>query len=318
MPWGVAAAAVAAGGSYLSAKESKKGSKTSEPGYLQDAEKDALSKASTISERQYTPYDGDRVAGLSANEQSASNLARSGSDQARSMYGKASDSLGSMEDYSSSALEKYQSPYIEGVLQPQIREQNTAYGQARTKLLNSKAGAFGGDRAALEESQLEKGHRQAISDVTGKTYSDAFQNAQSAFFTDQNRKVAASDAYNRVGGNLSALNTSEIQDLMATGGVGRMIDQGVLDSKYSSFLEARDWDVNNLQPLLSTISASKGGNSSSTQVGGGAGAFGQALGAAATVAGAYFGAKNDQPNTTPEPVQISNPGGNGLGRELGL
>lgn len=286
MPWGVAAAAVGAAGTYLGAKEGNKQSQ-SEPEWLQRSEKNALGKAEDISNRAYVPYKGRRVAELSGNEATASNLARFGNDESRDLIRRGASQLEGIKDYSAENLQPYQNPYTEAVLKPQLRELNRNYGQQRSRLLNSKAGAFGGDRAALEESALERGHRESIADVTGKTMSDSFLNAQQAFFADNNRRIAASDAFARAGGNLADLNKSQIQDLMATGGLTRMLEQAQLDTKFSDFLEKRDWDINNLDPLLKAITASKGGNIT-TERNDGAGAWGQALGAAATIAGAYF------------------------------
>lgn len=255
------------------------------PAWLESGSKQAVQMGENIANRTYTPYTGERVAGLAGNERSASNLARYGADESRQLYGEAEGQLGSMEDYSGSALAKYQNPYTEAVLQPQLRDLNTQYGTARTQLLNSKAGAFGGDRAALEESQLEKGHRQAIADTTGKTYSDAFLQGQQAFFQDQNRKIASAQALEQVGGQIDQLNRGQVQDLMATGGTDRLLQQANLDFDYGQFIENRDWDVTNLQPLLASLQVPHTTTTESKQSGG---AFGQILGAAATVAGAYF------------------------------
>lgn len=284
MPWGVAAAAVAAGGSYLSAKQQAKGSKTSDPPWVQEASRTALDKATTISNRQYTPYAGQRVAGLSRNELSAEDMARS--TEGRSYLDKAGGELGKMQDFSSSALERYKNPYIESVLQPQLREQNTAYQREKSALANSKADARGGDRQVLAQSALQRNHMQNITDVTGKTNADAYTAATQAFFQDQDRHARAAQAYQSLGGDVSRMNTQQIQDLMATGGTRRLLEQADLDFDYQQFTENRDWDTNNLEPLLNAISASKG--VSRTTTGPQASPWGQALGAAATVAGMYY------------------------------
>src|SRR5262245_22653584 len=287
MPWAVAAAAVAAGGAYLSADKQAKAVKGagSDPYYVEQGKKSAIERAERIADKPYTPYTGQRVAGITGNETEASQLARTGGEKARGFFDQAGSKLGELKDYSKENLDAYTNPYIESVLQPQLREQNADYERSRSKLLNSDAGAWGGDRAAFSASELERTHRNAIADVTGKTYSDAFGNAQQAFFADQDRKMRAADSYRALGGDVTRMNTQQIQDLMATGGVQRMLSQADLDFDYQQFVENRDWDTNNLEPLLKAISVSKGAPLSSKS---GPSPWGQALGAAATVAGMYF------------------------------
>lgn len=295
MPWGVAAAAVAAGGSYLSAKQSAKGAKTSDPPWVQDAARSAIDKATVISNRSYTPYAGQRVAGMSGNEQQAESMSRD--TTGRSYLEQAGSKLNSMEDFSSSALERYKNPYIESVLQPQLREQNRAYDSERSRLANTKSASRGGDRGVLAESALQRNHMENITDTTGKTYASAHDAATSAFFNDQDRKMRAAQSYQSLGGDVARMNTQQIQDLMATGGTRRLLEQADLDFDYQQFTEAQNWDTNNLEPLLNSISTAKGVSRTST--GPQANPWGQALGAASTVAGMYFtgniGSKSSSP-----------------------
>jgi hypothetical protein len=124
--------------------------------------------------------------------------------------------------------------------------------------------------------------------MVGDAYSKAYTNAQSAFFQDQSKKINAGNALAAVGNDTSKLNTQQIQDLMATGGLQRVLGQKQLDFNYQQFVENRDWSVNNLQPLLSSINAAKGTQSQTSNFGPPANVAGTAIGAAATIAGAYF------------------------------
>lgn len=286
MPWAVAAAAVAAGGSYMSAKEANKGSKVSgDPAYVESAKQTALDKAKAISDKPYTPYTGQRVADISGNERQASELSRTGGDKALGYMDQAGSELGKLSEFSGDAISKYTNPYIESVLQPQLREANTTYEKERNRLNNSKAGALGGDRGAFAESELERTHQQNVADLTGKTYAEAFESAKSSFFNDQDRHIRAGQAYQSLAGDTSRMNTQQIQDLMATGSTDRLLSQAKLDFNYQQFTENRDWDTTNLKPLLDAIGAAKG---TPLQDNNKASPWGQAIGAAATVAGAYF------------------------------
>jgi len=283
MPWGVAAAAVAAGGSYMSSKNANKGNKR--PSYMTEGENYAVDRARNIAERPFQAYTGQRVAGMSGNEQQASELARSGTDKATGFMDQAGSELGKISDFSGEEIDKYTNPFIERVLSPQLRVANEEYDRNRASLLNSKAGALGGDRAAFQESELTRNHLNNVSDLTGKTYAEAFESAKSSFFQDQDRHMRASQAYQSLGGDVSRMNTQQIQDLMATGGVDRLLKQADLDFDFSEFARAQGWDTQNLQPLLDALGTGQGGERNRPAE---SSPWGAALGAAATVAGAYF------------------------------
>src|SRR5690554_2500475 len=129
MPWGVAAAAVAAGGSYYSTKESNK--KNARPSHIVDAEKFAVERGREIADRPYQAFSGQRVAGLSGNERMASQLARTGQDEARGYIKQAGDRVSQLGSFADADISAYTNPYIDAVLQPQLREANRAYDRSR-------------------------------------------------------------------------------------------------------------------------------------------------------------------------------------------
>lgn len=299
MSWvAVGSAAASIGGSLLS----KKSSKTKDPKYLRQAKEGLVSRSTELSNRPYREYGGERVAGLSDNEKKALGIAGSTSADARRDFGKAESALdASTTEYSTSALDKYKNPYVDAVLQPQIREQNKQYEQAKTALGNSKAGAFGGDRQALARSALEKNQMEAVNDITGRTYKEAFDAANQNFFNDAQRKQNAASSYQRLGEGVANLDKNDIQNLMATGGVQRLLKQAGLDAKYADFIENRDWDVNNLDTLIKGIQGASGGNSTTTTKMDRGQVVSNIIGAGATLAGAYFTGKAGEL----DPVDIS-------------
>lgn len=257
---------------------------------LYQARDDLLRRATELADRPYEAYRGQRVAGTSRNEQQASELARTGSNQARGYLDQAGKKISALKTFDQADLEGYTNPYVDAVLTPQLRELNRQYERDRTSLLNSKAGAWGGDRVAFMESELGRRHGELISDITARAHSDAFDRATQLWSADQDRQLRAAEALRAVGGDVARLNRDQIQDLMATGGVERLLRQAELDFDYSQFLENRDWSVSNLEPLLRAIGVASGVPFSSPQ---GqvstAGGWGQALGAATTLAGMFFG-----------------------------
>jgi hypothetical protein len=289
MSWVAAAGAAVSVGSALLSKPSSSSSSTKDPTYLSNAKQDLVSRGETLSNREYTPYTGNRVQGLSDNEQQASELAKQTGQQTKDLTDKATSQLdASTEAYSGDALKKYMNPYTDSVLKGNLRTQNEQYDREKTALTNSKAGAWGGDRSAFAASELEKNQMNATADISNKTYKDAFDEANKNFFTDKARQQTAATAYERTAGDITQMNQSEVQALMATGGTERLLKQAGLDQQYSTFLEKRDWDVNNLDTLIKSIQGASG-NTTTTKTGDKNGAVGQALGAGVTLAGMYFG-----------------------------
>ena len=82
--------------------------------------------------------------------------------------------------------------------------------------------------------------------------------------------------------------SNEMNNLLVTGGLRRQLEQVGLDFDYMQFVEARDWDITNLQPLLAALSTVPYSETQTTTEETSGGTFQAVLGAAATVAAAYF------------------------------
>lgn len=208
--------------------------------------------------------------------------------KASSLLDTAAGDIQGIKQYNTENLKSYMDPYVSSVLTPQLEQENIDYNTQKSALANNKAGAFGGDRAALAQSGLDYAHKQTIAGDVGNAYSKAFTNAQQAFFQDADKQMKAAQGLQAVSGDVSKLNEQQFQDLMSSGGLTRALGQKQLDFNYNQFIEQRDWSVNNLQPLLSAIDASKGTTRNTSTFSGPSSAAGQAIGAAATIAGAYF------------------------------
>lgn len=270
-------------------------------GSKKGATKSLLQRAEALADRPYTPYEGQRVAGMTDNERQASQLARTGNPEAKSYLDKAGSAIDdSLQEFNSDNLGRYVNPYKDAY----TKTENDEYDRQNSALLNSKAGAFGGDRAAFASSELNRTHLANLTDIDAKAYDQA----TSAFFNDATRKQNAAQAYQSVAGDISQLNRQQIQDLMATGGLERTLNQANLDFDYQQFTEARDWDVNNLEPLLRALGTTgqpganpKGDNTAA------------AIGAAATIAGAYFQAGGGGGSGSSTPASTSASSGDYVG-----
>lgn len=96
------------------------------------------------------------------------------------------------------SIKSYMTPYLDQVLQPQIREINEALQGGRRDLGAGAqmSGAFGDARHGIMETGLYDTAMQNISDVTGRTMADAWSEAMALRSGDRSAKLAV-DTSNR-------------------------------------------------------------------------------------------------------------------------
>ena len=116
----------------------------------------------------------------------------------------------------------YMNPYLREALDPQLKELQRQ--QAIRRVDNAgrltKAGAYGGGRQAIMESELNRAYLDKAADVTGRGYAAAFDKGREQFNREQDLGLRAQDLTNRYG--LDALRQqllagSTQQDITAEG-----------------------------------------------------------------------------------------------------
>lgn len=138
--------------------------------------------------------------------------------------------------------QKYMNPYIEASLNPQIDE---ARRQAEISRMNdagrlTKAGAYGGSRQAIMESEGNRNLGTNLANITGQGYKTAYDLATNQFNTEQGRQQAAQEATNQYG-----LNT--LQRQAELGGVQRGIESEGVAADKAQFEEQRDFPYKQVQ-----------------------------------------------------------------------
>lgn len=141
----------------------------------------------------YKPFQGETVAGFTPMQRQA--MQGIGGYQLPSQTGAATQmtgyagfgSMGAGEQYAQQATnpyatQAYMSPYMEGALQPQMREaarQSAIQGQ-QNQAQAVQAGAFGGSRQAIIEAERQRNLAQQQQDIYGKGMQSAFEQARQA------------------------------------------------------------------------------------------------------------------------------------------
>jgi hypothetical protein len=254
---------------------------TSRDQWFTDAARSALGRATALADRPYESYNGERVAGLSNNEQQAGTMAAGASDRYAPMVNRL------QSGFSTESLQPYMNPYTDAVLGDRLRTIGNEYGRQSGDLDRNAAAtdAFRTGRSDLARSRLGLSRLRAESEATNEVKSDAFKNGQDAYFRQGGQDISGIGA-------ISGADQNTITGLQQTGGTERGVRQANNDFNYGQFLERRDWSMNNLNSLLSAIQSvspavgsltkTKGANTKSAD-------YAAIAGTIASAVGEYYG-----------------------------
>jgi len=179
----------------------------------------------------YQAYTGDLTAGASPLLSSAFTNASALSTPAN--IGNAATTAGNIaikakdlatykpatSSFDSTQLTSYMNPYIDKILDPQLtaaRRQSEITQQQNAGQM-TKAGAYGGGRQAIMDTETQRNLADVQANITGKGYDTAYQNALSQFNADQQRKMQEGQFGASYG--LQGLNTG-LQAAQAQGSLG--------------------------------------------------------------------------------------------------
>lgn len=198
---------------------------------------DMLGKGQALSNMPYQAYTGPLTAGQSALQtqgyQGIANLNIPTAQQTTFTPGSYTDT---------GMAQKYMNPYIQTALNPQIEEarRQAAITNLQNKTAATKAGAYGGSRQALMESEAQRNLLQNLANITGQGYQKAYDVGAQQFNTEQGRQQAATDAARSYG--LQALGKQ-----VEAGTQQRDIEQQGITADYGQFQEARDYPYKQVQ-----------------------------------------------------------------------
>ena len=133
--------------------------------------------------------------------------------------------------------EQYMSPYLEQALEPQLAEARRQADISRTGIQSrlAKAGAYGGGRQAVMESELDRNLQRTLADITGRGYEQAFQRGADLFGQER-------------GYGLQALGAQ-----LGAGGTQRGIEQAGIAADIGQFEEERAFPYRQTQFMQSLL-----------------------------------------------------------------
>lgn len=203
---------------------------------------DMLGKGAALGAQDYQAYTGPLTTGPSTG-QTAAFQGIAGLAAPTAQMGAFTPST-----FTADKATQYMNPYLEAALEPQYQE---AIRQAEARRLQdarrlTKAGAYGGSRQAIMESEGNRNLLQNLANITGTGYATAYDKAAQQFNTEQGRQQTATDAANVYG--LQAL-----QRQMEAGKLQRDIETEGVAADRAQFEEERDFPYKQVQYMQSLL-----------------------------------------------------------------
>ena len=190
---------------------------------------DALGKGAALADAPYEAYKGPLTAGESTLQQQAfagaSDIASAGYKPAQYMGG-----------FGVQQAQQYMNPYLQASLDPQLKELKRQSDIARLQDAGrmTQAGAFGGSRQAIMESEGRRNLLDKQADVLGTGYKQAYDTGMGQF----NKEREAEEASRQFGANYGMKSVSQLADLGAT--QRGITGEGIAADK-AQFEEQRDY-----------------------------------------------------------------------------
>ena len=251
------------------------------PKYFEPYAVDMIKRAESESKREYTPYEGQRLADestdLLTSRDRVRNIADSGIaglDTAQSGVkagmGRALQGLGFQAgQFDSAAAQQYMSPYMQNVVDVQKAQALLDFdrGQAGRDAQAIQAGAFGGSRQAIAHGLANEDLQRRLGEIQATGQQRAFEQAQQQFERDR----AARESAERLGITAGESLTSQAGQLAQLGDLARKgdvqaaellekigkdqqaRDQARLDLAYEDFVRQRDFPRESLTFLSSIL-----------------------------------------------------------------
>ena len=251
------------------------------PKYFEPYAVDMIKRAESESKREYTPYEGQRLADESADllssRQNVRDIAGRGiaglptaMTGVKAGMGRAAQGLGFQAgQFDSDAAQQYMSPYMQNVVDVQKAQALLDFdrAQAGRDAQAVQAGAFGGSRQAVAQALAGEDLQRRLGEIQATGQQRAFENAQQQFERDR----AARESAERLGITAGESLTSQSAQLAQLGDLARKGDvqaaellekigkdqqareQAGLDLAYEDFVRQRDFPRESLTFLSSIL-----------------------------------------------------------------
>lgn len=249
------------------------GTESSLSNWAGDYVTDMLGRGWALADQPYQSYNGPLTSGPSGLQQDAfSGIAgltlpdeyTGAGWMAGDVWNKAGDL--NTAQWNNQWADQYMSPYIEQALNPQLEEirRNSDIQRMLDNSRLTKAGAYGGGRQAIMNSELNDNTARLMNETVGKGYQDAYDSAGRMFTSDKQRKLEADKAGLGYGldaiRQIAGIGDQKLQgqrdiygDQLRAGDIQRGITQEGIAADIAQFENERDYPYRQVKFMQSLL-----------------------------------------------------------------
>lgn len=191
---------------------------------------DIMGRASALADQPYQAFTGPLTAGASGlQSQAFSGLAGLAIPTNQQM-------AYNPQTFTSDMASQYMNPYLMSALSPQLDEARRQAEISRVEQAGrlTRAGAYGGGRQAIMESELDRNLLRNLGDITGRGYATAFEQGRTQFNAEQDQAMQAARQAQMFG-------LEGLREQLGAGATQRGIEQEGITADIGQFREERDY-----------------------------------------------------------------------------
>jgi hypothetical protein len=235
--------------------------------------KDILGKGQALykqrMEEGFVPFEGQTLADVTAQQRAAQEGIAGLVGTQKPVLDEAGVLVrGGAERATAEALQPFMNPYQQAVTDIAKRQAQERFEQETLPGLRKQAidaGAFGGSRAAMRESQAQDAQARLLADIQAKGDLAAFQDARRAFETQKAREAQTAEGLSGLAQTGFAQQLKEFGQLEAVGREEQQRQQQLLDESYKRFLQERQFPEQQLGQYQSLVAGIPVGQQSITR-----------------------------------------------------
>jgi hypothetical protein len=199
---------------------------------------EALGRGQALANQPYEAYTGPLTAGPTGMQQQAF-----AGIQSIAGTGFTPETYSAPQQFTGQAAQQYMNPFMQAALEPQLEEMRRQADIARladAQRLTS-AGAFGGSRQAIMESEGRRNLMDMQRRAIGEGMLGAFERGREQFNLEQGRGTEAQQLGEQSRRYSAEFGLKSLADLAAMGEQQRAIEQAGLSADKQQFEEEREW-----------------------------------------------------------------------------
>lgn len=239
---------------------------TNLPEYARPYFENLLQRGQAESYRQYTPYEGERLAGFTPAQMEVQRQTMGMQTPGQFGVGTGmagAGGLGSLaagQQFMGMATDPYataafMSPYMQNVveMQKQAAIRDAQKTQLGANLAAARQGTYGGARQLLAQTERERALGGQLGDIQARGLQSAFEQARQAqqFGSElglrgAGQAVQAGQTLGQLGATQQQADVQRLAAQEAVGSQQRALEQQMLDQRYADFLRQRDYPMEQL------------------------------------------------------------------------